>query len=79
MPTIVAMETSPESNIRDKALKLHQHLNEKHASLIHSRSVECVKKAYVFQKQLNGNKQIVGEDSINTDDVILFTEFKFSY
>ncbi|CAH1765510.1 15208_t:CDS:10, partial [Entrophospora sp. SA101] len=62
MPTIVAMETSPESNIRDKAFKLHQHLNEKHASLIHSRSVECVKKAYVFQKQLNGNKSFVGEN-----------------
>ncbi|KAG9292179.1 hypothetical protein G9A89_023899 [Geosiphon pyriformis] len=60
MPTIVALETSPESALRDKAFKLHQHLNEKHASLIHSRHVECVRKAYSFQKQLVGNNAIVG-------------------
>ncbi|CAG8609117.1 3684_t:CDS:10, partial [Gigaspora margarita] len=61
IPTIVAMETSPEQNIRDKSFKLHQHLNEKHASLIHSRNVDCVKKAYAFQKQLlAGGNPIVG-------------------
>ncbi|CAG8790539.1 32425_t:CDS:10, partial [Racocetra persica] len=60
IPTIVAMETSPEQNIRDKSFKLHQHLNEKHASLIHSRNVDCVKKAYAFQKQLVGGNPIVG-------------------
>ncbi|RHZ50276.1 hypothetical protein Glove_502g15 [Diversispora epigaea] len=60
MPTIVAMETSPESNIRDKAFKLHQHLNEKHASLIHSRNVDCVRKAYAFQKQIANGKPVVG-------------------
>ncbi|CAI2165749.1 3087_t:CDS:10 [Funneliformis geosporum] len=60
MPTIVAIETSPEQTIRDKAFKLHQLLNEKHASLIHSRNVDCVKKAYAFQKQLVGDNLIVG-------------------
>ena len=60
MPTIVAIETSPEQTIRDKAFKLHQHLNEKHASLIHSRNVDCVKRAYTFQKQLVGDNPIVG-------------------
>ncbi len=60
MPTIVAIETSPEQTIRDKAFKLHQHLNEKHASLIHSRNVDCVKKAYAFQKQLVGDNPIIG-------------------
>jgi len=37
-----------------------QHLNEKHASLIHSRNVDCVKKAYAFQKQLGCENPIVG-------------------
>ncbi|CAG8475643.1 10449_t:CDS:10 [Rhizophagus irregularis] len=52
--------TSPEQTVRDKAFKLHQHLNEKHASLIHSRNVDCVKKAYAFQKQLVCENPIVG-------------------
>ncbi|CAG8456254.1 3230_t:CDS:10 [Acaulospora colombiana] len=60
MPTLVAMETSPEKNIRDKAFKLHQHLNDKHASLIHTRNVDCVKKAYAFQKQLADGKTVSG-------------------
>ncbi|GBB94464.1 hypothetical protein RclHR1_02360022 [Rhizophagus clarus] len=60
IPTIVAIETSPEQTVRDKAFKLHQHLNEKHASLIHSRNVDCVKKAYAFQKQLVCGNPIVG-------------------
>ncbi|PKC70049.1 ARM repeat-containing protein [Rhizophagus irregularis] len=60
IPTIVAIETSPEQTVRDKAFKLHQHLNEKHASLIHSRNVDCVKKAYAFQKQLVCENPIVG-------------------
>jgi len=61
MPTIVALETSPESVFRDKAFKLHQHLNEKHASLIHTRNVDCVRKAYAFQKQLIDDKPVVGK------------------
>ncbi|CAG8468626.1 1853_t:CDS:10 [Ambispora gerdemannii] len=67
MPTIVAMETSPEPAFRDKAFKLHQHLNEKHASLIHTRHVECVKKAYHFQKQLVGDASIVGYTTSSTE------------
>ncbi|CAG8454816.1 17701_t:CDS:10 [Funneliformis caledonium] len=55
---IIQQETSPEQTIRDKAFKLHQLLNEKHASLIHSRNVDCVKKAYAFQKQLVGNNLV---------------------
>jgi cohesin loading factor subunit SCC2 len=61
MPTIVALETSPETMLRDKAFKLHQHLNEKHASLIHTRNVDCMKKAYAFQKQLMDDKPVVGK------------------
>ncbi|CAG8449459.1 11998_t:CDS:10 [Ambispora leptoticha] len=67
MPTIVAIETSPEPAFRDKAFKLHQHLNEKHASLIHTRHVECVKKAYHFQKQLVGDASIVGYTTSSTE------------
>ncbi|RUS31049.1 sister chromatid cohesion C-terminus-domain-containing protein [Jimgerdemannia flammicorona] len=67
MPTIVAMETSPENSMRDKAYRLHVHLNEKHASLMHTRNVECVSKAYAYQKQV-AKGQVVRGYAIRTSE-----------
>lgn len=60
MPTIIAMETMPDNIIRDKAIKLHQHLHCKHSSLIYTRNIECIKKAFEYQRLLAGNALIRG-------------------
>ena len=43
------METHPLLDVRIKALRLHEQLNEKHASFIHSRHAESIRLAFAFQ------------------------------
>ncbi|TPX61707.1 hypothetical protein PhCBS80983_g00973 [Powellomyces hirtus] len=43
MPAIVAMEANASSDIRDRAGRLHTQLNEKHASFINAKNMDCVK------------------------------------
>ncbi|KAJ2576348.1 Sister chromatid cohesion protein 2 [Coemansia sp. RSA 1836] len=63
VPALIALSTSSDPHIRSKALKLHQDLNFKYASFIHSRDIEGVRKAYEYQAQIRGR----GEDVIGYD------------
>ncbi|KAJ2908772.1 Sister chromatid cohesion protein 2 [Coemansia aciculifera] len=63
VPALIALSTSSDAHIRNKALKLHQDLNSKYASFIHSRDIEGVRKAYEYQVQLHGRAEyVVGYD-----------------
>ncbi|KAJ2018587.1 Sister chromatid cohesion protein 2 [Coemansia sp. S680] len=63
VPALIALSTSSDPHIRSKALKLHQDLNSKYASFIHSRDIEGVRKAYEYQVQLRGQAEyVVGYD-----------------
>ncbi|KAJ2391612.1 Sister chromatid cohesion protein 2 [Coemansia sp. RSA 2611] len=64
MPALIALSTSSDPYIRNKALKLHQELSFKHASFIHSRDLEGVRKAYEYQLLVRGQTEDVsGYDS----------------
>ncbi|KAJ2731979.1 Sister chromatid cohesion protein 2 [Coemansia sp. BCRC 34962] len=63
VPALIALSTSSDPHIRSKALRLHQDLNFKYASFIHSRDTEGVRKAYEYQAQLRGGPEhVVGYD-----------------
>ncbi|KAJ1998320.1 Sister chromatid cohesion protein 2 [Coemansia thaxteri] len=63
VPALIALSTSSDQHIRSKALKLHQDLNFKYASFIHSRDIDGVHKAYEYQVQLRGR----AEDAVGYD------------
>ncbi|KAF9428184.1 Sister chromatid cohesion protein 2 [Podila epigama] len=52
MPVIVALESSSNEHLNERALSIHKDLHQKHASLIYSSSMECVRTLYSFQKSL---------------------------
>ncbi|KAJ2417192.1 Sister chromatid cohesion protein 2 [Coemansia sp. RSA 2530] len=63
VPALIALSTSSDPHIRSKALRLHQDLNFKYASFIHSRDIEGVRKAYEYQAQLRGGpERVMGYD-----------------
>ncbi|KAJ3408627.1 Sister chromatid cohesion protein 2 [Chytridiales sp. JEL 0842] len=51
-PALVAMQTCPDPFISDRAVGLYELLAEKHQTFFHSKTFECVKKAYEYQNQL---------------------------
>ncbi|KAJ1905165.1 Sister chromatid cohesion protein 2 [Coemansia sp. IMI 209127] len=59
VPSLIALSTSSDSHIRTKALKLHQDLNYKYVSFIHSRDMDGVRKAYEYQLQMRGKPEYV--------------------
>ncbi|KAJ2371763.1 Sister chromatid cohesion protein 2, partial [Coemansia sp. RSA 2607] len=59
VPALIALGTSSDAYIRNKALKLHQDLCFKYASFIHSRDIEGVRLAYEFQVQIRGKPEDV--------------------
>ncbi|ORY01377.1 hypothetical protein K493DRAFT_405563 [Basidiobolus meristosporus CBS 931.73] len=67
VPAIVALETSHEKNFREKAYKMHCHLNEKYPSFIHSRNVDAVRTAYDYQRQITKDKPILGYAIVKLD------------
>ncbi|KAI9500997.1 sister chromatid cohesion C-terminus-domain-containing protein [Coemansia spiralis] len=71
VPSLIALSTSSDPFIRTRALKLHQDLNFKYASFIHSRDIEGVYKAYEYQVQVRGRPEdVVGYDaSADTKDM----------
>eukprot|EP00833_Pecoramyces_ruminatium_P006630 jgi/Orpsp1_1/1180662/evm.model.c7180000074244.1 len=71
IPYVVAFETCSEKNLRDRAIKLHKSLTEKHASFIHSKNSICVYKTYEYQLMLFGNdeKKIRGYRIYNNEFV----------
>ncbi|PIA17602.1 ARM repeat-containing protein [Coemansia reversa NRRL 1564] len=64
MPALIALCTSSDSYTRAKSLKLHQELNFKYASFIHSRDLEGVRQMYEYQLLVCGSPEDVeGYDS----------------
>jgi cohesin loading factor subunit SCC2 len=53
MPAIVAMETSPDPSFRETASLIHKKLNDKHASIIHGQTLDCIKQSFEYQCKLN--------------------------
>ncbi|KAJ3349759.1 hypothetical protein HDU83_000296 [Entophlyctis luteolus] len=49
VPYIVAMQTSKIRLVRDRAVLVYENLAEKYQTFIHSRTAECVKKAFDYQ------------------------------
>ncbi|KAJ1966351.1 Sister chromatid cohesion protein 2 [Dipsacomyces acuminosporus] len=61
VPALIALETDSDPRIRNRSLKLHQDLDAKYASFIHSRDMEGVRKAYEYQASVRGSsKHVVG-------------------
>ncbi|KAJ3009123.1 Sister chromatid cohesion protein 2 [Thoreauomyces humboldtii] len=52
MPAIVSMEGSRSPGHRDRAARMHAQLNEKHASFINSKNIECVKAMFQYTSAL---------------------------
>ncbi|KAJ3327954.1 hypothetical protein HDU91_004230, partial [Kappamyces sp. JEL0680] len=52
IPAICAMESNPNTEISQHALYIHQKLNEKHASFIHSKTMDSVRCVYEYQNNL---------------------------
>ncbi|KAJ2849770.1 Sister chromatid cohesion protein 2 [Coemansia brasiliensis] len=67
MPALIALCTSNDPYIRSKSLKLHQELSFKHASFIHSRDLEGVRKAYEYQLLVHEHPEKVTGYDENTD------------
>ncbi|KNC96023.1 uncharacterized protein SPPG_08618 [Spizellomyces punctatus DAOM BR117] len=68
MPPIVALEANPVPEIRDRALRLHEYLAEKHASFIHAKNMDCVKQMYEYVSALT--KATEGEIKIGSSTVM---------
>ncbi|TPX64064.1 hypothetical protein SpCBS45565_g06149 [Spizellomyces sp. 'palustris'] len=68
MPPIVALEANPVPEIRDRALRLHEYLAEKHASFIHAKNMDCVKQMYEYVSALT--KATEGEIKIRSSTVM---------
>ncbi|KAF9156205.1 Sister chromatid cohesion protein 2 [Linnemannia schmuckeri] len=56
MPAIAALETSNDSTVCSRVLRIHRDLHQKHASLIYAKSMECIRTAYTYQMSLRGSK-----------------------
>ncbi|KAJ3119857.1 Sister chromatid cohesion protein 2 [Physocladia obscura] len=52
VPYVVAMQTSPVPSVRDRAVLVYDNLAEKHQTFIHSRTGECVRKAFEYRMSL---------------------------
>ncbi|KAG0348789.1 Sister chromatid cohesion protein 2 [Podila humilis] len=61
MPQIVALETSPDEVLSERAIRIHKDLHQKHPSLIYAKSMECVWTTYLYQKRLRWGKRIPTE------------------
>ncbi|KAJ1928271.1 Sister chromatid cohesion protein 2, partial [Linderina macrospora] len=72
VPALIALSTDSDPHIRTKSLKLHQDLAGKHASFIHSRDIEGVRKSFEYQSQVRGGPQNVSgyNDNIETTEAV---------
>ena len=52
MPILISLETSELVNVSDKALALHTHLHNKHASLVNIRYLDFAKASYEYQRSI---------------------------
>ncbi|KAG0013085.1 Sister chromatid cohesion protein 2, partial [Podila clonocystis] len=71
MPVVVALETSPDELLRERALRIHRDLHQKHASLIYAKSMECVRTMYMYQMCLpKHGQEIQGFKVVENGDAI---------
>ena len=49
VPYLVALETTGDATLRNKALQLHSHLSSKHGSLVQARFLDSARAAFKFQ------------------------------
>lgn len=52
MPILIALETSEEPMVAERALSLHAHLHTKHASLVTIRYLEFARASYEYQRTI---------------------------
>ncbi|KAG8814407.1 Sister chromatid cohesion protein 2 [Serendipita sp. 401] len=60
LPVIVALETVDNQQLSGRASALHTILHSKHASLIHSRYLECAQVAFRYQEKIRGDEPVCG-------------------
>jgi len=61
MPVAVALEASDDPVLSDRAFKIHRELHDKHASLIYSKSPECVRTMYLFKNVVGASMDTPGK------------------
>ncbi|GJJ70407.1 cohesin loading factor subunit SCC2 [Entomortierella parvispora] len=60
MPVAVALEASDDPVLSDRAFKIHRELHDKHASLIYSKSSECVRTLYLYRNAIGASADTLG-------------------
>jgi cohesin loading factor subunit SCC2 len=58
MPILIALETSENDTVADRALELHATLHQKHATLVNVQYLACVKAAYSYQRSITS--EVIG-------------------
>ncbi|KAE8213588.1 hypothetical protein CF327_g2907 [Tilletia walkeri] len=60
VPTLIALETSADENVRSTAFRMHSHLAQKHGSILAARYLEHARVACNFQLSIKGADQLRG-------------------
>lgn len=71
LPVIIALETSENQQLNGRASALHTILHSKHASLIHSRYLECAQVAFQYQQKVNEGGAVCGFRYTTTTAAVL--------
>ncbi|KAK0533447.1 Sister chromatid cohesion protein 2 [Tilletia horrida] len=60
VPTLIALETSADENVRSAAFHMHSHLAMKHGSILAARYLDHARVAFSFQLSIKGADQLRG-------------------
>ncbi|CAD6941688.1 unnamed protein product [Tilletia caries] len=60
VPTLIALETSADENVRTTAFRMHNHLAQKHGSILAARYPEHARVAFNFQLSIKSADQLRG-------------------
>ncbi|KAL9941101.1 hypothetical protein V8E36_000589 [Tilletia maclaganii] len=60
VPTLIALETSADENVRGAAFHMHSHLATKHGSILAVRYLDHARAAFAFQLSIKGAEQLRG-------------------
>ncbi|CAD6955351.1 unnamed protein product [Tilletia controversa] len=60
VPTLIALETSADENVRTTAFRMHSHLAQKHGSILAARYLEHARVAFNFQLSIKSTDQLRG-------------------
>lgn len=61
VPTLIALETSPDAAIASRALHLHNHLSSKHGSILAARYLDLARASFDFQLKQTSYSDLRGE------------------